>query len=1092
MLDRGIHMVYSDDWEDLTYDVLRRYDALVVYGNATHLPEENEEAILNYVAEGGGLVAIHSASAMFTNSAAWIELVGAEFLRHGSGVMATEVVAPEHPVMAGFEPFATWDETYVHRRHNGENRTVLTRSSHPDNAGEPITWVRTHGKGRVFYTARGHDARAFTHPGFHDLIERGIRFAAGQDVPAALAARTIESPFEYEPRQIPTYGGQGPSREMQLPLPAEVAMERIVVPGGFRLELFAAEPLIGKPLDINWDERGRTWILETSDYPNEVSGILGVGNDRLVILEDTDGDGRADKRTVFAENLNIPTSFAFANGGVIVQMAPYMLFLQDTDGDDRADVRRILMSGWSQADTHAGASHLTYGLDNHLYGVVGYSGRGELRQAVWRLPLDDLSPARLERIASTTNNTWGFGLSEEGLLFVSTANAHPSGYVAIPERYYAKVEDFVQPVVPNIARNPIMLPNHRRFRQVDNIGRFTAASGHALYTARAFPREYWNRIAFVSEPTGGLTAEFVLVRQGADVAAYNPANLLTSDDEWFSPIQAKVGPDGAVWVLDFYNFIIQHNPTPPGYTTGAGNAYETELRENEYGRIYRVVWNEAPPYEPRDLSQAGLDALVAALRDPNMLWRLHAQRLLVERNAWEAVPGLIALVDDASVDEIGLNPGAIHALWTLHGIGALDGSHREALDAAYRALKHPSAGVRRSAVQVLPPTAEARDALLASGVLEDQDALVRLAALLALSEMPESWEAGEAIFASVANAESVDRWLRDAAVIAGVQHAGGFLAAAAREGLDAASIESLVRYGPNLIQNGSFEQVAANGRPAGWLPQTWSGSAQHQLIEGGGRGGGNAVAVRSVTGADASWNQVVRGLEVGARYRLSAWIRTEGLSGALGATVSMHEMQDVDGSKGSRTAALHGTNDWTYRQTVFVAEQPQLTVLTLFGGWGQSRGTAIYDDIELRKVESSESLVRIEEIFWEVASRRAGAGARGGQAGGAAQSAGAAGGDGAEVIVLIENFTYVPDEIVIAPGTTVTWINKDPVPHTVTEGTLETDPAARAFDSSEMAQGRMELMFQDDVWSFTFNQPGEYVYFCIPHPFMVGKVIVRP
>lgn len=1099
MLDRGIQLVYSDDWDDLREEVLKRYDALIVYGNATELPKENEEAILSYVEGGGGLVAIHSASAMFTNSQAWIDLVGAEFARHGAGVLTTEVVEPEHPVVAGFEPFASWDETYVHRRHNEEGRTVLTRSTHRDNEGEPITWIRRQGEGRVFYTARGHDARAFAHPGFHDLIERGIRYAAGQDVQSVLAEREIESPFAFEARSIPTYGGQGPAHEMQLPLPAEVAMERIVVPGGFRLELFAADPLIGKPLDINWDERGRTWILETSDYPNEVRGGLGSGGDRLVILEDTDGDGRADNRTVFADGLNIPTSFVFADGGVIVQMAPYTLFLQDTDGDDRADVRRVLMSGWSQADTHAGASHLTYGLDNHIYGVVGYSGRSNLRQAVWRMPVGASSPSELERIASTTNNTWGFGLSEDGLLYVSTANANPSGYVAIPERYYAKVDGFAQPIAPNIAQNPIMLPNHRRYRQVDNIGRFTAASGHALYTARSFPREYWNRIAFVSEPTGGLTAEFVLQRQEAEVTSHNPRNLLTSDDEWFSPIQAKVGPDGAVWVLDFYNFIIQHNPTPPGYVTGAGNAYETELRENEYGRIYRVVWNEAEPQEPRNLSRADLERLVATLRDENMLWRMHAQRLLVEQEARGAIPALIELVEDLSVDEIGLNPGAIHALWTLHGIGALDGSHVAALKAVYGALRHPSAGVRRNALQVLPATEEARDALLASGVLTDEDAQVRLAALLALSEMPESVEAGEAIFASVAGVESLSRPMRDAAVIAGVRHARGFLAAGARAGLDAAvdGESSAVKYGPNLVQNGSFEAVGPSGAPIGWAPQTWSGSAQHQVIEGGGRGGGNAVAIRSFAGADASWNQVVRGLEVGAHYRLSGWVKTEGLSGALGATLSMHEMQDVDGSKGSRTGAFHGTNEWTFRQTLFVAEQPQLTVLTLFGGWGQSRGSAFFDEIELRKVEAGGALEGLEEVYREVAARRGPAPAA--EVLSSPESAGArpAGseaspGPGSEVTLLIENYEYVPAEIVVSPGTTVTWVNKDVAPHTVTQGAIDGNPADRLFDSSGMAEGRLDLMFEGDTWSFTFSEPGEYLYFCIPHPYMVGKVIVRP
>lgn len=970
MLDRGIQMVFSDDWNDLTLDVLNRYDALVVYGNATHLPAENEAAIIEYVESGAGVVPIHSASAMFTNSNAWLSLVGAQFQRHGGGVMTDEVVAPDHPVIQGFEPFENWEETYIHSRHNEENRTVLTRSTHSDNQGEPFTWVRTQGEGRVFYTAWGHDERTFTNPGFHDLIERGIRYAAGQDVQQAIAERQISNPFEFEARSIPTYGGQGPSDEMQLPLSPEESMQRTVVPGGFSLELYAADPFIGKPIDINWDEKGRVWILETSDYPNQVTrGALGEGNDRLVILEDTDGDGIPDTRIVFAENLNIPTSFAFANGGVIVQMAPYTVFLKDTTGDDKADVMEIILDGWNQGDTHAGASNLTYGLDNHIWGVVGYSGRSGLNQGVWRIPLDVASASDIEHIAVTTNNTWGFGMSEEGLVLVSTANNNPSGYVAIPRRYFDGISGFNQPVTPNISGGPIMLPNTNRYRQVDQIHRYTAAAGHSLYTARAFPQEYWNNIAFVNEPTGGLTANFILERDGADVTSFNPSNLVTSDDEWMSPIVAKVGPDGAVWIIDFYNFIIQHNPTPRGYQNGPGNAYQTELRDNDYGRIYRVVWDDAPEYEAIDLSHADLATLIQTLTHDNMLWRLHAQRMLVEEGQWSTIPMLVELIEDLSVDELGLNVGAIHALWTLHGIGALDGSLDSAVEAVYSALEHPSAGVRRNALQVLPSTADARDAILASEVLNDADGFVRLEALLALSQMPESDAAGEAIFESLQNAPEMDQWVRRAAVIAGLQHAAGFLEAGKQAGIAGTDADSLVSYGPNLVRNSAFEELDANGRPVGWSTTTYGGQVQHGVEVDGGRRVGHAISISSSSGTDASWDQSVTGLEPGAEYHFSAWVKTENVSGALGATLHMHEMQDSGGTNGGRTQAFRGENDWTFRETVFTASQSNMTVLALFGGWGQSTGKAIYDEIALRKIETDTGSVVIN-IYNDVASRQ--------------------------------------------------------------------------------------------------------------------------
>ena len=140
-----------------------------------------------------------------------------------------------------------------------------------------------------------------------------------------------------------------------------------------RPRLFAAEPEIAKPICMAWDHRGRLWIAESVDYPN-TKQPPGQGRDRIKICEDTDGDGRADKFTVFAEGLSIPTSLLFANGGVIVLQAPDTLFLKDTDGDDKADVRKVLFTGWGTGDTHAGPSNLRWGLDNWIWGIVGYSG----------------------------------------------------------------------------------------------------------------------------------------------------------------------------------------------------------------------------------------------------------------------------------------------------------------------------------------------------------------------------------------------------------------------------------------------------------------------------------------------------------------------------------------------------------------------------------------------------------------------------------------------------------------------------------------------------------------------------------------------
>jgi putative heme-binding domain-containing protein len=322
-----------------------------------------------------------------------------------------------------------------------------------------------------------------------------------------------------------------------------------------------------------------------------------------------------------------------------------------------------------------------------------------------------------------------------------------------------------------------------KIRQVDQHGGYTAGAGHSLYTARVYPKEYWNRTAFVSDPTGHLTGTFVLRREGSDVHSSNPFNLLASDDEWSAPVMAEVGPDGNVWVIDWYSYIVQHNPTPIGFKTGKGAAYETDLRDKKHGRIYRVVYDgpdRTKEKQPFTLAGAAPEKLVETLKHPNLFWRRHAQRLLVERGRTDVLPALFALARDRSVDEIGLNAGVIHALWTMHGLGALDGSNPEAAAVAVAALKHPSAGVRRNAVQVLPHAPSSVTAILDKGLLQDSDAQVRLMALLALADQPVVPAAGRAIVAALSEPTNAgDRWIPDAATCAAAKNAGSFLQAVA-------------------------------------------------------------------------------------------------------------------------------------------------------------------------------------------------------------------------------------------------------------------------------------------------------------------------
>jgi putative membrane-bound dehydrogenase-like protein len=642
-------------------------------------------------------------------------------------------------------------------------------------------------KGRVFYASAGTDAAAWMVPAFHTKVEQGI--VALVDAPTKLAWQQLEMPgtVYVDGLPVPNYEQRVPAPKYQLPLTVQESMKFIQTPAEFSVQLFASEPDLVKPISFNFDERGRLWVIETVDYPNKI--LNGQpGDDRIKILEDTNGDGRADKFTVFADHLNIPTSLTFANGGVVVSQAPHILLLKDTNGDDKADVREILSTGWGIGDTHAGPSNLQYGPDNYIWGSVGYSGfKGTMNgkplqfsQGLFRFKPDG---SNFEVVTSSTNNTWGLGFTENFDVFGSTANNDPSFYAAIPNRYFEGVQGLPGgrvggPGYQTAAAFYSVHPLTPYIRQVDVHGGYTAAAGHHIYTARSFPKDYWNRIAFITEPTAHLVGQGILEKQGAGFVTRDGWNLFAGAEEWVAPIHAQVGPDGAVWISDWYNFITQHNPTPPGFSNGPGNAFETSLRDKQRGRIYRVVYKGAPAARRRTLSRTDTAGLVAALSADNMFWRLAAQRLLVERNQADVVPQLIALVRNQSVDAVGINGGAFHALWTLKGLGQIDRSGTESYRAAVEALKHPAAGVRKAAAMVLPKDAAAATAILAAGLLQDPDLHTRLAAALTIADMPVSGDIGGTLYKESQKPENFgDRWLSRAFFIAATRHKASFLTA---------------------------------------------------------------------------------------------------------------------------------------------------------------------------------------------------------------------------------------------------------------------------------------------------------------------------
>lgn len=692
---RGINLTFAGNMGYLTPESLARYDVLIVQGIRREDPLP--ESILPWVRAGGGLVGLHGASESFPSSTEWVALIGGQQAGFEEHTFSPETVDATHPVSRNLPPLVVPERTVRHRSLAADRRVLQVRP--PLNEGEtgpePWTWLREEDRGRVFYTGSGHDPRTWEEPSFQILIHRGIVWAMGED--RAEAFRAIELPDlvhnapDIEDRTFPHI----PMMPLQDPLSPGESAAHTQVAAGSRLQLFASEPMIVNPISIDWDERGRAWVVENLGYPNDVPEAPGSGADTIKILEDTTGDGRADKVTVFAEGLRHCTTTVFYNGGVIATDGKDIVFLKDGNGDGRADTRLVLATGLRIWDTHASTSNFHYGLDNWIYATVGYSGveitlgetKHEFGASVFRFR-PDLSA--LQQLQRTTNNTWGLGFTEEGDVMGSTANNNPSWILSIPAPLYMDT-GIEQPHTPRADTATIIYPNTLNITQVDQINRYTAAAGHAFYTDNLLGDVFQPNHVFVADPTAHLVGLGEVVDNGSLKSTHFAGNnLFASSDAWSAPVAVRTGPDGAIWIADWYNPIIQHNVVfrfwnpkfgydqahSPYHTganaPGAGNAYRTPLRDRDHGRIWRIVPAGGAAREPIELDPERPHTLLAALRSPSQHTRLHAQRLLIQRKEQDVALELVKLIAEKTPAAGGTKPlTAIHAIWTLEGLGLL-------------------------------------------------------------------------------------------------------------------------------------------------------------------------------------------------------------------------------------------------------------------------------------------------------------------------------------------------------------------------------------------------------------------------------------
>jgi putative membrane-bound dehydrogenase-like protein len=459
-----------------------------------------------------------------------------------------------------------------------------------------------------------------------------------------LAAISVDASSAQDPAMVP----HGQDRAPNAPRTAAEAIKAMTVPPGFAVELVAGEPDIVNPVAMTFDERGRIWITESVEYPRRQPG---VGRDRIKVLEDTDGDGKADRFTVFADGLNIPSGIAVGHGGVWVANAPDILFLQDRDGDGKADSKEVVVKGFGRHDTHELPNSLTWGPDGWLYGwngvfnpakVTSKNGKTyEFTCAIFRIH----PKTRVFEIwCEGTSNPWGIAIDPEGSFFASACVIDHLWHL-VETGYYIRQGGPYPPYTWPM--ESIVDHKHQK----------AAYCGIHYFDSPAYPPEYRNRL-YMGNIHGNCINVDTLEKNGSTYRAKPAPDFLQANDAWFMPVAQKTGPDGCLYILDWYDQYHCYqdaNRDPNGI-------------DRKKGRLFRVRYKETPRRVGFDLARESDDELIEVLGSPNVYDRDIAQRLLTER----AGPVLRGKLERLVLDEKAPRTQRMYGLWALIGGGPLD------------------------------------------------------------------------------------------------------------------------------------------------------------------------------------------------------------------------------------------------------------------------------------------------------------------------------------------------------------------------------------------------------------------------------------
>lgn len=640
-------------------EVLEDADLAVFYLRFLQLPPRQFAHIQKYIELGKPVVGLRTSTHAFDYEqghplAEWNRgfgkrVLGSEYFFHLSGETVVEHVLEHrnHEILNGVAA-KFLDPGVLYKANIPADATPLLKGSGKSKrkgifknqfgtyelTGEmswPVAWTWQNEWGsRVFTTTLGHE-NSFGLDAFNRLLINAIHWGLKKPVgttPERLAvansAPNLKRPFELTQDHSP-----------------EMERKTFEMLPGYEVNLFAAEPMLVNPIHMTWDPQGRLWVICSTSYPQVSPGEKP--NDQIVILEDTDHDGKADKSTVFADGLYVPTGLELGDGGVYVANAPDLLFLKDTNGDGKADHREVVLTGFATEDNHHSISAWRWGPGGWLYFQEGTFMHSQVETPYGTVRLENggvfqFQPRTLKLNVFAdyrASNPWGHMFDDWGQSFVID---NPRLYFSAP-----------------------LTANSRAKLGYDASGQGTKQCGGEFVASRHFPPEVQGEI-WTNQYKTHAVARYEVTDDGAGYSIKSLDPLIQSSSSYFRPVDLKMGPDGAAYVLDWYNPLIGHMQ----------HSFRDERRDTTHGRVWRVTYKGRPLVERPQLVGVPLKDVVNHLRDPESFTRQQVRRVLYDADQQQAKKALDDWLLTLAPQKPNYDHHRLEALWCYQTIGVVN------------------------------------------------------------------------------------------------------------------------------------------------------------------------------------------------------------------------------------------------------------------------------------------------------------------------------------------------------------------------------------------------------------------------------------